>query len=252
MLVMVREDDMYKITPEILKKVAGVSGNKKVIDGLVTYLPEALEKYGITTKLRLAHFLAQIAHESDHFRTTEEYASGRAYEGRRDLGNIKKGDGVRYKGRGVIQLTGRANYQRIGDIIGVDLVNNPELAATPRVSVLTALEYWKKRNINALADKDNIRLVTRAINGGYNGLADREAKLKRAKEAVKNIEIINVQPPVAKVEVTKANTPAANTVNTAPVVETKANTISDIPVIVQIDLANQEGGAASPPEAPSK
>ena len=78
---MAKGDNMYKITPEILKKVSGGSGNKKVIDGLVEYLPEALEKYGINTKLRLAHFLAQISHESDHFRTTEEYASeiGRAH-----------------------------------------------------------------------------------------------------------------------------------------------------------------------------
>lgn len=251
MLVTVREDNMYKITPELLRKVSGVHGNSKVIDGLVKYLPEALEKYNINTKLRLAHFLAQISHESDHFRTTEEYASGRAYEGRRDLGNVVKGDGVRFKGRGVIQLTGRANYQKYGDILGIDLVGHPERAATPEVSVLTALEYWKQRKINALADRDNVRLVTRAINGGYNGLKDRQESLNRAKKAVEHIEIIDAkQPVVAKVEPPKVETPKP-----AAVVETKAKVdkkedISDIPVIVQIDLANQDGGAASPPEAP--
>jgi putative chitinase len=246
MLVTVREDNMYKITPEILRKVSGVQGNKKVIDGLVEHLPEALEKYGITTKLRLAHFLAQIAHESDHFRTTEEYASGRAYEGRRDLGNIRKGDGVRFKGRGVIQLTGRANYQRYGDILGIDLVNHPELAATPRISVLTALEYWKQRKINALADRDDVRLVTRAINGGYNGLEDRKAKLARAKQALKTIETFEkpepapkkVEPPKAEsVVVEKIEQPNTNTI--IEVVETVANTSNDIPMFVEIDLTNQ-------------
>ena len=245
MLVTVREDNMFKITPEILKKVSGGSGNKKVIDGLVEYLPEALEKYGINTKLRLAHFLSQISHESDHFRTTEEYASGRAYEGRRDLGNLRKGDGTRYKGRGVIQLTGRANYQRYGDILGIDLVNNPELAASPKISVLTALEYWKQRKINALADRDNIRLVTRAINGGDNGLDDRKIALDRAKEAVKNIVIITpdapepvkVEPaPVIAVE-KKIEQPNTNTI--IEVVEAVANTSNDIPMFVEINLTNQ-------------
>ncbi len=241
---------MYRITPEILKKISGVSGNKKIIDGLVEHLPEALEKYGITTKLRLAHFLAQIAHESDHFRTTEEYASGRAYEGRRDLGNVRRGDGVRFKGRGVIQLTGRANYQKYGDILGIDLVNNPELAATPRVSVLTALEYWKQRKINALADRDDVRLVTRAINGGYNGLEDRKAKLARAKQVLKVIETFEkpvvapkidpkkVEPPKVQPEVKKEiEQPKPNT--TIEVNEVVANTSNDLPIFVEIDLSNQ-------------
>lgn len=239
MLVTVREDNMFKITPEILKKVSGGSGNKKVIDGLVEHLPEALEKYGINTKLRLAHFLAQISHESDHFRTTEEYASGRAYEGRRDLGNLRKGDGVRFKGRGVIQLTGRANYERYGEILGIDLAGHPELAATPRVSVLTALEYWKQRNINKLADRDDVRLVTRAINGGYNGLKDRQDSLNRAKEAVKHIEIITPGAPPAPIIVVEKKIEQPNTNTIIEVVETVANTSNDIPMFVEIDLTNQ-------------
>lgn len=174
----------YVITPELLRRVAGAPVKKEVVDGLVKYLPEIMDEYGINTKLRLAHFLAQIAHESDHFRTLEEYASGSAYEGRRDLGNVRRGDGRRYKGRGVIQLTGRHNYRKFGEILGLDLENNPELAATPRVSILTAAEYWKSRNLNKYADQDDVREITRRINGGFNGLQDRIAKVNNAKKAL--------------------------------------------------------------------
>jgi len=216
---------MYKITPELLREVAGAPVNKKVVDGLVEYLPEALEKYGINTKLRLAHFLAQIAHESDHFRTLEEYASGAAYEGRRDLGNVVRGDGRRYKGRGAIQLTGRFNYRKFGKILGVNLEENPELAATPEISVLTALEYWKQRKLNDWADEDNGKQITRLINGGYNGLKDRLEKVERAKRALRDIEIIDVVP--VKIETSKVTSaPAPKTVKKA---ETKPTKRQDIP-----------------------
>lgn len=131
--------------------------------------------------LRLAHFMAQLAHESGGFRYMEEIASGAAYEGRKDLGNVIPGDGKRYKGRGPIQLTGRANYKRFGGICGIDFENHPELPALPSIGLHVALLYWRDRNLNALADKDDLEGITRKINGGLNGLTDRRVQLVKAK-----------------------------------------------------------------------
>lgn len=169
------------ITKQHLKQLAPNSVDA-IIDPLVKYLNIHMPRYEVNTYLRVCHFLAQAAHEAASFRTLREYASGAAYEGRKDLGNIKAGDGVRYKGRGIFQLTGRANYKRIGELIGFDLENNPELAESPEVSVLTALEYWKSRNLNGLADRDQVELITRRINGGLNGFEDRKKYLARAKK----------------------------------------------------------------------
>jgi putative chitinase len=135
------------------------------------------------TPTRAAHFIAQIAHESAGFMALIEYASGAAYEGRSDLGNTQPGDGKRYKGRGVIQLTGRANYRKAGAYLGLDLEKQPDLAAVPSVAYQTAAYYWLDRNINAHADRDDILAVTRAINGGTNGLKHRQQLLKSAKAA---------------------------------------------------------------------
>ncbi|EFF82090.1 glycoside hydrolase family 19 protein [Acinetobacter haemolyticus] len=126
---------------------------------------------------RLAHFIAQLAHESGNFRYMEEIASGAAYEGRKDLGNMEKGDGARYKGRGPIQLTGRANYRKYGRALGIDFESNPQIVALPSIGMLVACKYWADNGLNELADKDDINLITLRINGGYNGLADRKAKL---------------------------------------------------------------------------
>lgn len=131
--------------------------------------------------LCFAHFLAQCGHESGGFRYMEEIASGAAYEGRKDLGNVFAGDGKRYKGRGPIQLTGRANYRRIGRRIGLDLENNPTLVSDPSIGMWCALEYWDENNLNRLALLDDTKTLTSRINGGYNGLDDREARLKRIK-----------------------------------------------------------------------
>jgi len=145
-------------------------------------LADALPRNGIDTSLRVAHFIAQVAHESGSFRYSEEVASGDAYEGRRDLGNVQAGDGRRFKGRGLIQLTGRANYQAYSDDSGKDYVSNPSaVAKDPAVCVDVACWYWRKRGLNALADRDDVRAVTKRINGGYNGLDDRIAFLRRAK-----------------------------------------------------------------------
>ena len=146
---------------------------------LLPYLNETMQKYGITTPLRKAHFLSQTAHESDGFNTNEEYASGADYEGRRDLGNTKSG--VRFKGRGLIQVTGRSNYAECGNDLGVDLINNPQRLADFDLACLSAGWYWDTRNLNSYADDDDILRITRIINGGLNGLDDRQNYLDRAK-----------------------------------------------------------------------
>lgn len=140
-----------------------------------------LERYGITTPGRICHFLAQLAHESAGLSTTEEFASGKAYEERTDLGNTKAGDGVRYKGRGLIMLTGRANYRAYGKLLGIDLEAHPERAAEPALSLRIACEYWKAKGLNAYADRDDIVTITKRINGGTNGLSDRKSYLTKAK-----------------------------------------------------------------------
>jgi putative chitinase len=139
-------------------------------------------EYGIMeSPLRLAHFLSQLIHESGSFRYMEEIASGKAYDGRTDLGNTQPGDGVRYKGRGPIQITGRANYRRYGRKIGIDLESNPTIAAVPSIGLHLALEYWKTTGLNTFADADNVLAITKAINGGTNGIDDRKAHLAKVK-----------------------------------------------------------------------
>jgi putative chitinase len=153
---------------------------------LATSAVKYFGQYGIMdSALRLAHFLAQVTHESGGFRYMEEIwgptDAQRRYEGRADLGNTKAGDGFRYKGRGPLQLTGRANYRDYGARLGLDLEGNPALAATPEVGLRIALEFWKVKGLNALADKDDIVGITRRVNGGSNGLTDRTAKLAQIK-----------------------------------------------------------------------
>lgn len=138
--------------------------------------------YGILDNpFRLAHFMAQVAHESGNFKWMEEIASGAAYEGRKDLGNVAPGDGKLFKGRGPIQLTGRANYKRFGERLGFAFEEHPEMVAFPSVGLLVACEYWKDHGLNAKAGDDDILAVTKAINGGTNGLADRTAQLAKMK-----------------------------------------------------------------------
>ena len=129
-------------------------------------------------------FLGQVAHESGGFRYSEELASGAAYEWRRDLGNIYAGDGRRYKGRGFIQLTGRANYREAGRALGLDLINNPALAATDLNAARVAAWYWDSRELNSPADQGNFLEVTRRINGGTNGYWDRMRYYNRAQEVL--------------------------------------------------------------------
>lgn len=145
-------------------------------------LAVAMPRYGIDKPLRMAHFLAQLGHESGSLRFAEELASGEAYEGRVDLGNTQRGDGRRFKGRGLIQLTGRANYQAYSDATGIDYVANPRrLAEDPEVAVDVSCWYWQSRRLNGPADDDDVTRVTRRINGGYNGLDDRVEFLARSR-----------------------------------------------------------------------
>lgn len=145
-------------------------------------LVDGMPKYDIKSDLRMAHFLAQIGHESGSLRFSEELASGEAYEGRTDLGNTKPGDGKRFKGRGLIQLTGRANYQSYSDATGIDYIKNPALLSTDAAAAVdVACWFWKTRGLNPLADADDVRAVTKRINGGFNGLDDRISFLSRAK-----------------------------------------------------------------------
>jgi len=137
--------------------------------------------YGIMSPLRLAHFMAQLVHESGSFRYMEEIASGAAYEGRADLGNTQPGDGKRFKGRGPIQITGRANYRRFGRLIGIDIESAPEIAAHPSVGLHLALAYWRDRGLNAIADADDVTTITKRINGGLTGFEDRKMHLAKIK-----------------------------------------------------------------------
>ncbi len=157
-------------------------------DGLIGRYCDALSgrmaANSIDTPLRMAHFLAQIGHESGDLQFCEEIASGVAYEGRKDLGNTRPGDGRRFKGRGLIQLTGRANYAAYSKARGIDYTTEEGaelLASEPGTAVDVACWFWMTRRLNELADRDDIAAITRRINGGLNGFEDRKAKLVRAK-----------------------------------------------------------------------
>lgn len=163
---------------------------KNIVDGLVAAMPQVVSIANLSTPLRQAHFLAQLAHESAGFTTTEEFASGAAYEGRKDLGNTKRGDGKRFKGRGLIQLTGRHNHRVYGEKLGVDFIADPTLTGKFPWAALTAAVYWRDRGLNRYADRDDVRAVTRHINGGYNGLADRERYLKLARRVITEIPAV--------------------------------------------------------------
>lgn len=170
---MITDDELRQIMPNcaVTKRAA-----------YLPFIQQAMQEFGITSYLREAAFLAQLAHESAELRFMEEIASGAAYEGRKDLGNTQPGDGTRYKGRGPIQLTGRANYQKFSELLGLDLINNPTTAATPAVGFRIAGLYWKSHGLNELADQQQFETITRRINGGLNGQADRVMYYERAKK----------------------------------------------------------------------
>lgn len=186
-----------KITFEHLKAICpNIPQNADVF---VSYLNETCERYGIDTPRKKAAFIAQLAHESGQFRYTQEIASGKAYEGRKDLGNVYKGDGVRFKGRGLIQITGRTNYYEMGKKLGADFVATPTLLQAPRFACLSAGEFWVSRKLNEFAELPDtwrsntkkftpFQYITYRINGGLNGLEEREKYYNKA------LQVFLVQP----------------------------------------------------------
>ena len=176
-------------------------------------LQETFDRYEINTVKRQAHFIGQCAHESNYFKTLEEnlnYSAqglmgiwgsrfptleiaqqcarnpekiaNKVYGGR--MGNLEDGDGWKYRGRGILQLTGKENYKNTGNALGVDLIALPELLTTPKYACLSAGHFWSKKGLNALADGDNYQEITKRINGGQTGLMDRIYKTKKAEEVL--------------------------------------------------------------------
>ena len=186
------------ISKEQLKAIL-VGAKDERIDTYFVPLNNCLNHYEINTPLRMAHFIAQVAHESGSFRYNEEIwsnpklnAQGIAtngaswqlrYEGRKDLGNTQPGDGYRFRGRGLIQLTGRSNYAKYAQFLNRDLTSgtNPDLVGQPDLAVDAAGWFWNSRKLNDYADRDDVLSITKRINGGTNGLDDRKNFLKRAK-----------------------------------------------------------------------
>jgi len=160
--------------------------HKEKAEQYLPFLQAAMIEASIDTPLRVAAFLAQLAHESGELKYFEEIASGKAYEGRKDLGNTQPGDGIRFKGRGPIQLTGRFNYEECGKALGVDLVNHPERADDPDIAFRTAAWFWTKRRLNIFADKGGgfFDEITFRVNGGYNGKESRRKYYHKALEVL--------------------------------------------------------------------
>lgn len=152
------------------------------------YIQAAMAEFKISTPQRQAAFLAQIGHESGGLHwTTEIWGPTTAqarYEGRKDLGNTQPGDGFRFRGRGLIQTTGRANYLATGNALGVDLLAEPERLAEPALAARSAAWYWHQKGLNMLADVADFELITRRINGGLNGYAERVALYTTAREVL--------------------------------------------------------------------
>jgi predicted chitinase len=155
----------------------------------------AMRERGITSRLRVAMWLAQVGHESASLVYLEEIASGAAYEGRRDLGNTQPGDGMRFKGRGPIQITGRNNYTAAAAALNLPLVSNPSLAADPRFAFRVSAWWWGAHGINGFADNGDLLGATRRINGGYNGLDDRRDRYNRAMQLG---TAVTVRPPTTQ------------------------------------------------------
>jgi putative chitinase len=181
----------FTVTPEHLAAIAGRT--TALMPALADWMNTLCPSYEIDTAREYGHFLAQACHETDHFKTLREYASGSAYEGRADLGNTQAGDGIRFRGRGVFQTTGRANYLQLGIKKGRrDLfINTPELLELPEYAVWSACEFWKTRGLNDVAnhadtdalkkkyrgniiDVSPVEYISLTINGGYRGMEERK------------------------------------------------------------------------------
>ena len=143
----------------------------------VVPLNAAMDEFEINTSARRSAFLAQIGHESGQLQYVREIwgptAAQKGYEGRKDLGNTRPGDGKRYMGRGLLQITGWANYAECGKALGLNLMASPELLEEPINACRSAAWFWKTRGLNELADAGDQVRVTKRVNGGTNGLQDR-------------------------------------------------------------------------------
>lgn len=163
----------------LLRASQRAAANVPLAPALGAELATQLDAAGINTQLRVRHFLAQAACETWGFTRMVELASGQAYEGRRDLGNTQPGDGALYKGRGLLDTTGRYNYETLERLTGIDCVNHPELLEQPHQAVQAAISYWMFKSVNVAADANDIHRVTFLVNGGYNGIADRQIYFDR-------------------------------------------------------------------------
>jgi putative chitinase len=178
----------FVITVDILLQIMP-NLKRPVCESYFPFLVQAMAEFEINRPLREAAFLAQIAHESGEFRYLEEIwgptPAQRRYEPpsrkARELGNEKPGDGMRYKGRGPIQITGRGNYRLFGEMLDLDLVNEPGRAADPPVAFRVAGAFWKTRGLNELADRQEFERITRRINGGLTGIEERRTFYERAR-----------------------------------------------------------------------
>jgi putative chitinase len=159
--------------------------SEDVLEEFLPHLNKWVRFYDINTKDRIRMFLAQIGHESGQLRYTEEIASGKAYEFRKDLGNTKAGDGVKYKGRGLIQITGKSNYLAISKAFNISFITSPELLSETDFAVRSACWWWKEHGLNELADTKDVKRCTKRINGGYNGLSDRIKLYNKATKSIK-------------------------------------------------------------------
>lgn len=171
---MINKEQLLKIMPNARFR----------IDSFLEPIQQSMQEFHINSPARQAAFLAQIAHESGELRYVKEIASGSAYEGRKDLGNTQPGDGMKYKGRGLIQITGRNNYADCGKSLGVDLITNPELLETNDLACRSAAWFWASHGLNDLADKGDFERITKRINGGTNGIKQRYAYLAMANEVL--------------------------------------------------------------------
>ena len=178
------DGDIGPLSVAAMMKVASATPDesKPLIEPLARAIAGVARAYDLTLPLRLCHFLAQGCHETDEWKTLVEYggpAYFKRYDGRADLGNTEPGDGYRFRGRGFLQFTGRANYKTFGELAEMDLIGDPDRAADPATSVLLAGAYWQQRRINNYADENDLKGVTRKVNGGTNGLQHRRGCLQR-------------------------------------------------------------------------
>ena len=170
------------ITEQQLLQILPNAGRQAGV--FVPALNTAMNRYGIIGTARVAAFIAQVGHESGQLRYVREIwgptAQQAGYEGRADLGNTQKGDGSKYRGRGLIQITGRANYAQCGEALVLDLISKPELLEQPQYAAMSAAWFWKQKGLNDLADRDQFLTITRRINGGLNGIDNRLELWKKA------------------------------------------------------------------------